>query len=277
MQARYGSRSGTGHDSTPSHWVCLKPPGLPGRCPSMRFSVGKIPGTRPRRPLTRYARSGGWPVRGGRGCPEPADGVAAHAWSRRIRLTRSKRRSRVEPAGWGRRVPGYRQGGRCNGRGQAPAAPDGRAAAAGAAGHGSVPVIGWLFLLQVIAGFAVAAVVLATRSGLAAAAGAAFALSTLGGCLLSVWTGLFGFKEVRATEGSGKWSSPALVRLGCSRTGRLRSQRSGRSMPDGASCSSTAETSGPDRSGWRPAVHDLPRHQRHDRGARPRRVRWIEP
>ena len=144
-------------------------------------------------------------------------------------------------------------------------------------GYRSIPAIGWLFLLQVIAGFAVAAVVLATRSGLAAAAGAAFALSTLGGCLLSVWTGLFGFKEVRATEGSGKWSSPALVRLGCSRTGRLRSQRSGRSMPDGASCSSTAETSGPDRSGWRPAVHDLPRHQRHDRGARPRRVRWIEP
>src|SRR5206468_11369790 len=44
-------------------------------------------------------------------------------------------------------------------------------------------------------------VVLATRSRLAAAAGAAFALSTLGGYLLSVWIGLFGFKEVRTTAG----------------------------------------------------------------------------
>ena len=68
-------------------------------------------------------------------------------------------------------------------------------------GYRSIPTIGWLFLLQVIAGFALAAVVLATRSRLAAAAGATFALSTLGGYLLSVWIGLFGFKEVRTTAG----------------------------------------------------------------------------
>jgi predicted lipoprotein with Yx(FWY)xxD motif len=68
-------------------------------------------------------------------------------------------------------------------------------------GYRSIPTIGWLFLLQVIAGFVLAAVVLATRSRLAAAAGAAFALSTLGGYLLSVWIGLFGFKEVRTTAG----------------------------------------------------------------------------
>ena len=36
---------------------------------------------------------------------------------------------------------------------------------------------------------------------LAAAAGAGFALATLGGYLLSVWTGLFGFKEVRTGAG----------------------------------------------------------------------------
>jgi predicted lipoprotein with Yx(FWY)xxD motif len=36
---------------------------------------------------------------------------------------------------------------------------------------------------------------------LAAAAGAGFALSTLGGYLLSVWIGLFGFTEVRTTAG----------------------------------------------------------------------------
>jgi predicted lipoprotein with Yx(FWY)xxD motif len=68
-------------------------------------------------------------------------------------------------------------------------------------GYRSIPTIGWLFLLQVITGFVLAAAVLATRSRLAAAAGAGFALSTLGGYLLSVWIGLFGFKEVRTTAG----------------------------------------------------------------------------
>jgi hypothetical protein len=52
-------------------------------------------------------------------------------------------------------------------------------------GYRSIPVIGWLFLLQVIAAFALAAAVLVSGSRLAAAAGAGFALSTLGGYLLS--------------------------------------------------------------------------------------------
>jgi predicted lipoprotein with Yx(FWY)xxD motif len=68
-------------------------------------------------------------------------------------------------------------------------------------GYRTIPTIGWLFLLQVIVGFLAGAVVLATGSRLAAAAGAVFALATLGGYLLSVWTGLFGFKEVRTTAG----------------------------------------------------------------------------
>ena len=68
-------------------------------------------------------------------------------------------------------------------------------------GYRSIPTIGWLFLLQVIAAFGLAAVVLVTGRRLAAAAGAGFALSTLGGYLLSVWIGLFGFKEVRTTAG----------------------------------------------------------------------------
>jgi predicted lipoprotein with Yx(FWY)xxD motif len=62
-------------------------------------------------------------------------------------------------------------------------------------GYRSIPVIGWLFLLQVIAAFALG------LAGLAAAGGAGFALATLGGYLLSVWTGLFGFREVRTTAG----------------------------------------------------------------------------
>jgi predicted lipoprotein with Yx(FWY)xxD motif len=69
-------------------------------------------------------------------------------------------------------------------------------------GYRSIPTIGWLFLLQVIAGFVLAVAVLVTRSRLAATAGAGFALATLGGYLLSVWIGLFGFREVRTTAGT---------------------------------------------------------------------------
>jgi predicted lipoprotein with Yx(FWY)xxD motif len=68
-------------------------------------------------------------------------------------------------------------------------------------GYRSIPVIGWLFLLQVITAGGLAAAVLASGSRLAAAAGAGFALSTLGGYLLSVWIGLFGFREIRTTAG----------------------------------------------------------------------------
>ena len=74
-------------------------------------------------------------------------------------------------------------------------------------GYRTIPTIGWLFLLQVIAAFGLGLAVLVIPSRLvvagrlAAAAGAGFALATLGGYLLSVWTGLFGFKEVRTTAG----------------------------------------------------------------------------
>jgi hypothetical protein len=68
-------------------------------------------------------------------------------------------------------------------------------------GYRHISVIGWLFLLQVIAAFGLAAAVLVSGSRLAAAVGAGFALSTLSGYLLSVWIGLFGFKEIRTTAG----------------------------------------------------------------------------
>lgn len=68
-------------------------------------------------------------------------------------------------------------------------------------GYRSIPTIGWLFLLQVIAAFLLAAAVAATGHLLAAVAGAAFALATLGGYLLSIWVSLFGFREVRTTAG----------------------------------------------------------------------------
>jgi predicted lipoprotein with Yx(FWY)xxD motif len=77
-------------------------------------------------------------------------------------------------------------------------------------GYQTIPTIGWLFLLQVIAAFGLGLAVLAIprrpaaallASRLAAVAGAGFALATLGGYLLSVWIGLFGFQEIRAGAG----------------------------------------------------------------------------
>jgi predicted lipoprotein with Yx(FWY)xxD motif len=74
-------------------------------------------------------------------------------------------------------------------------------------GYRTIPTIGWLFLLQVIAAFGLGLAVLVIPGRLvlpgrlAAAAGAGFALATLGGYLLSVWIGLFGFTEVRTTAG----------------------------------------------------------------------------
>jgi predicted lipoprotein with Yx(FWY)xxD motif len=68
-------------------------------------------------------------------------------------------------------------------------------------GYRTIPTIGWMFLLQVITAFGLASAVLATGSRLLAAAGAGFALATLAGYLLSIWVGLFGFKEIRTTAG----------------------------------------------------------------------------
>ena len=74
-------------------------------------------------------------------------------------------------------------------------------------GYRTIPTIGWLFLLQVIAAFALGLAVLAVPNRLvlarrlAAAGGAGFALATLGGYLLTVAFGLFGFREVRTTAG----------------------------------------------------------------------------
>jgi len=68
-------------------------------------------------------------------------------------------------------------------------------------GYRSIPTIGWLFLLQVILASVLTVAALVTRSWLAAAASAVFALLTLSAYLLAVWVGLFGFKEVRTRAG----------------------------------------------------------------------------
>ena len=68
-------------------------------------------------------------------------------------------------------------------------------------GYRSIPTIGWLFLVQFLVAFVLAIGALVTHSRLAAVAGAAFALSTLGCYLLAVWIGLFGYKEIRTRAG----------------------------------------------------------------------------
>ena len=78
-------------------------------------------------------------------------------------------------------------------------------------GYQTIPTIGWLFLLQVIAAFALAVAIgavslwpkalVGAEFALAAASGALFGLGTLGGYLLSLRIGLFGFTEVRTTAG----------------------------------------------------------------------------
>jgi predicted lipoprotein with Yx(FWY)xxD motif len=68
-------------------------------------------------------------------------------------------------------------------------------------GYRTIPTIGWLFLLQVIAAFVLALAVGLLGSRIAAVFGALFGLGTLGGYLLSIWFGLFGFREVRTTAG----------------------------------------------------------------------------
>jgi predicted lipoprotein with Yx(FWY)xxD motif len=69
-------------------------------------------------------------------------------------------------------------------------------------GYNSIPTIGNLFLFQVIAALLLAVVVAASGNRLAAALGAGFLIATLGGYLLTVWFGMFGFKEVRTTAGT---------------------------------------------------------------------------
>jgi len=86
-------------------------------------------------------------------------------------------------------------------------------------GYRLIPVIGVLFLLQVIGGFVLGMAVAATRGGLGtltAFLGAGYAASTLLGYLVSMWIGLFGFTETRTTAGvvAGVIEVAALAVLG---------------------------------------------------------------
>jgi plastocyanin len=68
-------------------------------------------------------------------------------------------------------------------------------------GYRAIPTIGVLFIVQVVAAFILGFAVLAIRRPIVSISGALFALSTLGGYVLSLWFGLFGFKEMRTSAG----------------------------------------------------------------------------
>lgn len=144
-------------------------------------------------------------------------------------------------------------------------------------GYRTIPTIGWMFLLQVIVAFALALAVLAAplvaRStwlpAAAAAAGAGFAIATLGGYLLSLWVGLFGFREVRTTAGIvagiidvAAFAVLALLTaasLPASAAAPAHAARTPTSVPaaraaGGSSATAPAATS-PERAGWAGKLH----------------------
>jgi hypothetical protein len=72
-----------------------------------------------------------------------------------------------------------------------------------ATGYRTIPTIGPLFLFQGIAGAALVVALIASRRLLTVAAGAGFMVATIGGFLLSVYVGLFGFMDTLAAPFAG--------------------------------------------------------------------------
>jgi hypothetical protein len=70
-------------------------------------------------------------------------------------------------------------------------------------GYRAIPTIGPLFLLQGLAGALLAVLLLLSRRLLLVITAAGFMVATIGGLLLSVYFGLFGFKETLAAPYAG--------------------------------------------------------------------------
>jgi hypothetical protein len=62
-------------------------------------------------------------------------------------------------------------------------------------GYRHIPTIGPLFLIQGVAGAVIAVVLVVSRRLFAVVAAAGFMIATIGGLLLSVYVGLFGFMD----------------------------------------------------------------------------------
>jgi hypothetical protein len=72
-----------------------------------------------------------------------------------------------------------------------------------ATGYRTIPTIGPLFLVQGIVGAILAVALAASRRLLAVVAAAGFMVATIGGLLLSVYVGLFGFMDSLAAPFAG--------------------------------------------------------------------------
>jgi len=72
-----------------------------------------------------------------------------------------------------------------------------------AMGYRTIPSIGPLFLFQGIAGIAMALLLVVSRRLLVVVMAAGFMMATIGGLLLSIYVGLFGFKDTLAAPFAG--------------------------------------------------------------------------
>jgi hypothetical protein len=72
-----------------------------------------------------------------------------------------------------------------------------------AMGYRTIPTIGPLFLAQGLAGVAIAVLLVAWRRMLIVVAAAGFMVTTVGGFLLSIYVGLFGFMDTLAAPFAG--------------------------------------------------------------------------
>jgi hypothetical protein len=70
-------------------------------------------------------------------------------------------------------------------------------------GYRTIPTIGPLFLVQVIAGALLAVLLLFSRRLLMVVAAAGFMIATIVGLLLSIYVGLFGFMDTLAAPYAG--------------------------------------------------------------------------
>jgi hypothetical protein len=72
-----------------------------------------------------------------------------------------------------------------------------------ASGYRTIPTIGPLFLFQGIAGVVIAVALVAWRRLVVVVAAAGFMIATIGGLLLSVYVGLFGFTDTLSAPFAG--------------------------------------------------------------------------
>jgi hypothetical protein len=105
-----------------------------------------------------------------------------------------------------------------------------------ASGYRTIPTIGPLFLFQGVAGAAMAVALVAWRRLVVVVAAAGFMIATIGGLLLSVYVGLFGFTDTLAAHFAGVSLAAVGAELVRETVARTRSYRPFLSGKSGADC-----------------------------------------